>query len=187
MQHIVAGQVVGPGDLGLTGGLLVALLFHEPGTIQPELDARKGMDAVVDAGVAGHITARHTAVCGVDNGAAPQPGDIALPEVQIPANRLQIGQAGDAGLFDLLTQIFVLHGQKIGTDGHGAADIHQRAQHALLFISVYRDFHAAITPVLVQQPPDEKFSFFSLVHNITPRYRTIFPPRNEVGISDQNA
>ena len=163
----------------------MALLFHEPGTIQPELDACKGMDAVVDAGVAGHITARHSAVRGVDDGAAPQPGDIALPEVQIPANRLQIGQAGDAGLFDLLTQIFVLHGQKPSVDGSGAADVHQRAQHALLFICVCRDFHAAITSVLIQQPPDEKFSFFSLVHNITPSYRTIFPPKNEVGMGDQ--
>ena len=154
----------------------MALLFHEPGTIQPELDARKGMDAVVDAGVAGHITARHSAVRGVDDSTAPQPGDIALPEVQISANRLQIGQAGDAGRFNLLTQIFVLHGQKIGADGLGAADVHQRAQHALLFICVCRDFHSAITPVLVQQPPDEEFSFFSLVHvvhSITSDDRTI--------------
>ena len=59
----------------------MALALHELGAIQPELDACKSMDAVVDAGVARHITARHAAVCGVDDGAALQPGDVALPEV----------------------------------------------------------------------------------------------------------
>lgn len=142
----------------------MALALHDLSTIQPELDAREGMDAVVDAGVARHITARHAAVCGVDNGAALQPGDVALPEVEIAANRLQIGQTGDACIFDLLTQVFVLHGQKFGVDGFGVTDVHQRAQHPLLLIGVRRDFPAAIAPVLVQQPLDEKYSFFSLIH-----------------------
>ena len=187
MQDIVAGQIVGLGDFGLPGGLLVALALHELGAIQAKLDTRKCMDAVVDAGVARHITARHAAVCGVDNGAALEPGDVPLPEVEIAANRLQIGQAGDACGFDFLAQIFVLHGQELGVDGLGVTDIHQRTQHTLLLIDVRRDFHAAIAPVLVQQPLDEKYSFFSLVHIITPGNRTIFPPKNEVGISDQNS
>ena len=87
----------------------MTLAFHELSAIQPELDARKGMDAVVDAGVAGHIAARHAAVGGVDNGAALEPGDVALPEVQIAADRLQTVQAGDARVRELLTQVFVLH------------------------------------------------------------------------------
>ena len=78
----------------------MALAFHEIGAIQPELNTRKSMDAVVDAGVARNIAACHAAVCGIDNGAALQPGDVALPEVQVAANRLQIGQAGDASVFD---------------------------------------------------------------------------------------
>ena len=82
------------------------------------------MDAVVDAGMARHITARHAAVCGVDNGTAPEPGDVTLPEVQSAANRLQIGQAGDACIFDFLTQVFVLYGQELGIDGLWAADVH---------------------------------------------------------------
>ena len=83
----------------------MALLLHELSTIKPELDARESMDAVVDAGVARHITARHAAVCGVNNGAALQPGDVALPEVEIAADRIQIGQAGDASVFDFLAQV----------------------------------------------------------------------------------
>ena len=110
VQDIVTGQIVGPGDFGLPGWLLMALALHELGAVQPELDARKSMDAVIDAGVARHIAARHAAVGSVDNGTALQPGDVALPEVQIAANRLQIGQAGDACGFDLLTQVIVLHG-----------------------------------------------------------------------------
>ena len=187
MQDIVARQIVRLGDFGLPGGLLMTLALHELRAIQPELNACEGMDAVVDAGVARHITARHAAVCGVDNGTAPEPGDVALPEVQIAANRLQIGQAGDASILDLLTQILVLHGQKFSIDGFWVTDVHQRTQHTLLLISVRRDFHASIAPVLVQQPLDEKYSFFSLVHIITPGNRTIFPPKNEVGISDQNS
>lgn len=57
----------------------------------------------------------------------------------------------------------------------------------LLLISVCRDFHAAIAPVLIQQPPDKESSFFSLIHTITPSYRTIFSPEKEVGIGDQNS
>lgn len=167
MQDIVAGQIVGFCDFGLPSRFLMALAFHELGTIQPELDARKGMDTVVDAGVARHIAARHAAVGGVDNGAALQPGDIALPEIEIAANRLQISQTGDARVFELLTQVFVLHGQKLGVDDLGAADVHQRSQHPLLLIGIRRNFHAAIAPVLVQQPLDEKYSFFSLVHLMT--------------------
>lgn len=174
MQHIIAGQIVSLGDFGLSGGFLMALVLHELGTIQAELDAGEGMDAVVDAGVARHIAARHAAVGGVDNGAALQPGDVALPEVQIAANRLQIVQAGDARVFELLTQVFVLHSQELGVDGLGTADVHQRTQYPFLLILVRRDFHTAITPVLVQQPLDEEYSFFRLIHTITPSYRIIF-------------
>ena len=81
----------------------------------------------------------------------------------------------------------ILHGQERGVDGLGTADIHQRTQHTLLLVGIRRDCHAAITPVLIQQPPDKKYSFFSLIHNITPSYRTIFPPKNEVGSGDQNS
>ena len=164
VQHIVAGQIVSLGNFGLPGRLFMTLAFHELSAVQSELYARKGMDAVVDAGVARHIAARHAAVCGVDNGAALQPGDVALPEIKIAANRIQIGQAGDACVFDLLAQVFVLHGQELGVDGLGTADVYQGAQHTFLLIGVRRDFPAAIAPVLVQQPLDEKYSFFSLVH-----------------------
>lgn len=169
VQDIVARQVISLGDLGLPGGFLMALALHDLSAVQPELNAREGVDAVVDAGVARHITARHAAVCGVNNGAALQPGDVALPEVEIAANRLQIGQAGDACIFDLLTQIFVLYGQKFAVDGLGTADVHQRTQHPLLRIGIRRDFRTAIAPVLVQQPLDEEYSFFSLIYNITPK------------------
>lgn len=164
VQHIVAGQIVGFRDFGLPGRLLMALAFHELGAVQPELDTRECVDTVVDADVARHITACHAAVGGVDNGTAPEPGDIPLPEVQVAANRLQIAQAGDTRVFNLFTQVFVLHGQELGVNGFGAADVHQRAQHPLLLPGIRRDFHAAIALVLVQQPLDEEYSFFSLVH-----------------------
>ena len=177
MQDIVAGQIVSLGDFGLSGGLLMALVLHELGAVQAELDASKGMDAVVNAGVARHIAARHAAVRGVDNGAAPEPGNVALPEVEIAADRLQIGQAGDASGFNLLTQVFVLHDQKFDVDGLGAANVHQRTQHPLLLIGIRWDFHTAIALVLIQQPLDEEYSFFSLVHvvhSITSDDRPIF-------------
>ena len=149
VQHIVAGQIVSLGNFGLPGRLFMTLAFHELSAVQSELYARKGMDAVVDAGVARHIAARHAAVCGVDNGTALEPGDVALPEVEVAANRLQIGQAGDTCIFDLLTQVFVLYGQELSVNGLGAADVHQRTQHALLRIGIRRGFHAAISSLFV--------------------------------------
>ena len=144
----------------------MALALHDLGAVQPKLDASEGMDTVVDAGVARHIAARHTAVGGVDNGAALEPGDVALPEVEITANRLQIIQAGDASIFDLLTQVFVLHRQERSVDGFGRTDFHQRTQQTLLLIGVCRDVRTVIAPVLIQQPLDEEYSFFSLIHTL---------------------
>ena len=71
MDHIVAGQVVGPRDLDLSRGLLTSLLRHQLGAVQPQLNAGIGVDAVVDAGVAGDVAAGHPAVGGVDDSAAP--------------------------------------------------------------------------------------------------------------------
>ena len=44
-----------------------------------------------------------------------------------------------------------------------------------------------MAPVLVQQPLDEECSFFSLIHQIIPSYRTIFLSENKVGVRNQNS
>ena len=55
---------------------LMALFCHQSGTFQPELYPGVGVDAVVNAVVAGNVTAGHTAVSGVDNGVAAQGGCV---------------------------------------------------------------------------------------------------------------
>ena len=136
VDDVAAGQVVGRGDLGPAGGLRVALLGHEGGAVAAELDAGIGVDAVVDAVVAGAVAAGHTGVGGVDDGVAPQGGDVPLPEVQTVPDGGKVGKVGDALFGDGGAEILVLDGQKIGADGGGLPDVHQRAEKPLLLLRV---------------------------------------------------
>lgn len=48
MQDELCGQIIPGRELRLTGRLLIALRFHEPCALLPQLNAREGVDAVVD-------------------------------------------------------------------------------------------------------------------------------------------
>ena len=159
-----AGQVVGRGDLGPAGGLAVALAGHEGGAVAAELHAGIGVDAVVDAVVAGAVAAGHAGVGGVNDGVAAQRGDVPLPEVQIAPDGGQVAKIGDALLGDGGAEIVVLDGQKIGADGGGLPDVHQRAQEALLLLRVTRDGDFPVAGLLLQQRLNQKQAAFTLVH-----------------------
>ena len=79
VQHISGGQVVGFGQLGPPGGLRMALPLHQPVALVSELKARRRVDGVIDAPVAGDKAAQQTAVVRVYNGVCVQAGDIPLP------------------------------------------------------------------------------------------------------------
>ena len=79
MKYIFCGQIEARCYLGLACGLLMALFFHHLMAITPQLDTAEGMDAVVNAGMAGLPAALHLAVGSVDNGINFQGGNIAPP------------------------------------------------------------------------------------------------------------
>ena len=81
MQNIFTGEVIGPGDLRLSRFFLPALLLHNCRALLPQLDAGIGVDAVINAAVAGDIAPGHTTVGGVDDGITAQGGDVPLPEI----------------------------------------------------------------------------------------------------------
>ena len=92
VNHILTGQVISGRYFGAPGGLLKALLLHKLGAFPAKLYPGKGMDAVVDAVVAGLVAAGHTAVGGIDNGSAFQGGNISSPEVDSLLNWMQVRQ-----------------------------------------------------------------------------------------------
>ena len=171
VQNIPAGQVESRGEFGLPGGLLVALLRHQAGTGAAQLYPGKGMDAVVDAAVAGHIAAGHAAVGGVDDGVALQRGDVALPQVKggFPAagGGGQAFKDGNALLGKLGAQVFVLHLQKLRAGIPGRAHIEQCAQQLLLPGGIVRDGQLPVFGGFCQQAAEQKTAAFGLGHRKT--------------------
>ena len=48
MQHMPGREVVAPGQLGLSGGLLMPLGAHQSGALLAQLQARRGVDHISD-------------------------------------------------------------------------------------------------------------------------------------------
>lgn len=96
MQDITARQVVSPCYFRLSGRLRAALRFYYGSAGEPKLNTGKRMDRIVNALVAGVITACQPAVCGVHDPISLQGGDIAPPQVQAFLHRRQRMKGGDA-------------------------------------------------------------------------------------------
>ena len=150
MEDVIARQVVGLRDLRLPCRLLVPLLCHQRGAVLTQLHAGKGVDAVIDAGVARDVAARHTAVRGVDDGPALEARDVPLPEVKVTTDRPQIVEVGNALVCQLLPQVLVLHAQKRFVCHFRHTDIHQRAQQLALLPRVPRHVQALVFRFFVQ-------------------------------------
>ena len=60
----------------------MSLFLHDVGTNFSQLDSGKGVDAVVDARVAGLPASGHSAVCGVYDSSHAKGSDVATPEVE---------------------------------------------------------------------------------------------------------
>lgn len=81
VNHIIAGQIKSPGDFCLSGWLLMSLLFHNVGTDSPQLDSRKSVNAIIDAGVTGLPATSHSAVGSIYYCANFKCGDVAPPKI----------------------------------------------------------------------------------------------------------
>ena len=83
MKNVITGKIECRGDFCVTGRLFVSLFLHDFRTNFSKLDSSKGVDAVVDAGVAGLPATSHSAVCGVYDCSHSQCCDVATPEVEV--------------------------------------------------------------------------------------------------------
>lgn len=80
----------------------MSLLCYEGSTVEPQLNACKGVDTVVDAAVIGNITAGEAAVGSVYDGVTAERGDISLPEIDVVLDRGQTGKVCNPLLCGLL-------------------------------------------------------------------------------------
>ena len=132
VKDIPARQVERRRDFRLSRRLIVPLLCHQLRTGKAELYAREGVDCIVDTPVIRAEAAEHLTVRGVDNRVTPERGNVALPQVNIGADRRKGRKVGHALLQCFLAQIFVLHPQKFRVAGYRRTDIEKRTEQALL-------------------------------------------------------
>ena len=89
MQDILAGKVERLCNLSASSLLPIAFFTHQRMAGQPKLDARAGVNCIVDTAVAWNKTTQQAAVCGVDNSVAFQLGYVALPKEDSAFDRRQ--------------------------------------------------------------------------------------------------
>lgn len=164
VDHMVAREVERGRDLRQAGALLVPLPAHDVVAGQPELHSGVGVDDVVYARMAGLEASEHPAVGGVDDGAAPQGGDVAPPEVQAIPHRLEAVDVGDPLGLRLPPEVRVLDAQELRTDRLGRAHVHQRPQQPPLLRLVGRDADPGVPRALREQHADELRSPLLLIH-----------------------
>ena len=145
VQDIPARQVERRCDLRLSRRFIVPLLCHQLRTGKAELYARESVNGIVDTPVVRTEATEQRAVRGIDDSVAFQRCDIALPQVNIGADRRKGSKVGHALLQCFLAQIFVLHLQKLRVAGFRRSDIEKCAEQALLRLLLRRrcDFFAA--------------------------------------------
>lgn len=81
MQYIFAGKVIAQRDLGLSRRLFISLPLHDFRAGVPKLNARIGMDAVVNAIIAGLIAPGHAGIGSIDNSVTAERRDVPLSEI----------------------------------------------------------------------------------------------------------
>ncbi len=167
MKYILARQIKGRCDFGLSGILLMSLLFsHQIRTVQPKLYATVAVDDVINAAVKRIKASAQAAVGGIHNGIDFQCSNIALPECQtliqitrrdfrnirkgsfafaLPANI----HPGSAGILP----------KSASVPGHSSMP---GAGHPVPFS--YRNFHAPAFSSLCAKGPDQILSALTLVH-----------------------
>ena len=160
VDHFLCRQVIGARQHRYGSGLLIigAVPFpqrvHLPLAFRPELDPRKGVDAVVDAAVHRDKTAEHLGVGRVHNGVHGKPCDISLPEREYVRKgqldsvcfrkRRDVCQLNDASLFCSFRQVFILDQKRPLRRFPRHPDVHQGAQNPSLALGVVRDGQIAV-------------------------------------------
>ena len=125
-------QIVPRRDFRASGRLGRALFAHDPRAFQAQLDAREGVDRVVDAQMPRRPAAQHLAVGRVDDGIRPDRGDIAAPQPQPRVGRgtddRGIVDISDAAIRDDIMQQRVLVLEPLAVRLNRFARVHIRAK-----------------------------------------------------------
>ena len=154
VQRIPGGQIEPRRDFGSSSGLFMALPFHLLMAAEPQLNASRRVNSVVDAAVEGEKTAQQRAVGRVDNGVALQRRNISLPQGQLGPggyNR-QVGGLHDPDSLSFFLQILILHFQKLLVRRLGRTHVHQRPKQIPLSVFSRRNRGVPIPRLLFQQP-----------------------------------
>ena len=123
VNHVSAREVERGRDLCLSCRFLESLLLHDSSADIAKLNSGIGMDAVVDAVVAGLIASGHVGIGGVDDGVAGKRRDVALLEKYSRHERFETVKLGNAFFADRFPEIFVLHPEKVFADLPRSADV----------------------------------------------------------------
>ena len=145
VDHLFGRKVVGVRQHRHRGRLLVIpavpdpQLIHLPIAFGAKLHPRKGVNAIVDAGVHRHKAAEHLRIGRVDNGIGPKPRDVALPDGQAVPDHRDVRKGHNPLFLRPHRQISVLHAQHVVGHLPRHTDIHQRTQKgAFTFIILWR-------------------------------------------------
>ena len=136
---------------------LVPLGLHNLITGEAELNARIGMDDIVDTGMAGPKASQQRTVGRIYNRSRLQTCDIPLPETDpaVLLYRSQIRSIQNAARGNLLRQIQILFRQKLRICRHWRPYIHQGAEKLFLPRTVLWNHNAAILRHLLLHSPDQ--------------------------------
>ena len=126
VNDIAAWQVERRRDFCPPRRLVMPLSLHQLRAGKTELHPREGMNGVVNAAVIRTKAAKQSAVGGIDNGVAPQGGNVPLPEVGTGPGRGQVPRIGHSLPPDFLLQVRVLHPQERLVGRQRGPDVEQR-------------------------------------------------------------
>ena len=123
-------QIVRRSDFRLAGRFLMTLRPHDRRALDAQLHARKRVDGVVDAVMAGHPASQELGIRGVHDSICRQRGDVPAPhgEARVAHARGDEPSVGDAFLIDNRVQQFVLLGEELAAHVLGQACVAQRAE-----------------------------------------------------------
>lgn len=164
VQHVPCGQIVARRELRRAGLFAVSLLLHDLMASEPQLNARKGVDRVVDAAVIRRKTAQQLRICGVDDRIDLERRDVSAPKIPVRAHRRKIEKRRHALFPRRFLQVCVLQRQKRIACGHRRAHVQKSPQKPLLPVGVLRDRHALIL-LFFEQRPNQPDSTFVLCHD----------------------
>ena len=148
----LGGQVVAGCDDGAAGGDLLAL--QDFVALLAQLEARRGMDGVVDALVQRVPATEPAAVGGIRDGVDLEARDVTLPDTLAGEDRPLVGQ--------LRLQLGVLGGEELVAQRLRVPDVHHGPQELLLVAQLAR--YLGFRVVLFQQVADAEVYVLLSVH-----------------------